>query len=241
MNQAQREPIFNVPRIVVGLIGLFVAIHLARGVLSPGSDDLLVALLAFNPARYSGPPLPMPGEPWAGPLGFVSHALLHGDLPHLLVNSGWLLAMGAPVARRMSAGMFLVFFALCAMGGALLFLLMHAGLDTAMLGASGAISGLMGAAFRLLFAAESEHDRLLLRHDPAAAPCLSLRDTLTRRQPLTAIIVWIVVNFVAAIAFGPLSGGGGIAWEAHLGGFFTGLLAFDLFDRGQRTNGSDRN
>jgi membrane associated rhomboid family serine protease len=38
---------------------------------------------------------------------------------------------------------------------------------------------------------------------------------------------------VAAFGLGAMDAPGGIAWEAHLGGFFTGLLTLDLFDRGR--------
>lgn len=238
MSQQQREAIFNVPGVVVGLVAAFVAIHLGRGLLSESADAWLINLLAFNPARYSGPPVALPGEPWAGAAGFVTHAFLHGDLTHLVINSVWLLAVGSPIARRMPALSFLAFFAMCASGGALLFMLFHAGLDMALIGASGAISGLMAAALRLVFAADDDHARMILRENPAAAPRMSIRETFTHRRPLTAIIVWIVVNFVAAIAMGPMTGGAGIAWEAHLGGFFAGLFTFDLFDRGRSDNDS---
>jgi len=234
MSQQQREPIFNVPGIVVALVATFIAIHAGLSLMDEGTQAWLLNLLAFNPARYSGPPVALPGEPWAGAAGFLTHAFLHGDLSHLAINSVWLLAVGSPIARRMPAISFLAFFAMCALGGALLFMLFHTGLDTAMVGASGAISGLMAAALRLVFAAEDDHARMVLREDPAAAPSMSIRETFTRRRPLTAIIVWIVINFVAAVAMGPMTGGAGIAWEAHLGGFFAGLFTFDLFDRGRR-------
>ena len=55
------------------------------------------------------------------------------------------------------------------------------------------------------------------------------------RASLTAIAAWVVVNLVVALAFAGHLTAGGIAWEAHLGGFLTGLLLFDLFDRGPRT------
>ncbi len=101
-----------------------------------------------------------------------------------------------------------------------------------MVGASGAISGLMGAVFRLMFAADDAATRRVLHEDAAAAPRLSLRSTLTSRRALAAILIWVGVNALAALGLGELSSAGAIAWEAHVGGFFTGLLAFELFDRG---------
>lgn len=227
-----REPMFNAPAVVVALVAVFVAIHLGRELLSQQDDNWWVLATAFIPARYGGLAEELPGFPWSLPLSFVTHALLHGDFLHLAVNSAWLLAVGTPIARRMPPLMFLAFSAVCGIGGAVMFLALHPGLAAPMVGASGAISGLMAAVFRLMFAADDAYGRQILREQPADAPRLTLRSMFTRRSPLTAIIVWVVVNFVAAVGLGSLSGAGSIAWEAHLGGFFTGLLAFQLFDRG---------
>jgi membrane associated rhomboid family serine protease len=62
------------------------------------------------------------------------------------------------------------------------------------------------------------------------AALLSLRDTLTDRRMLIGIGVWVVLNVVAGLALPSILDGVSIAWEAHLGGFFTGLLTFGLFD-----------
>ena len=67
---------------------------------------------------------------------------------HLLINSAWFLAFATPVARRIGPVRFLAFFLLCGVGGALLYLPFN---SAPMVGASGAISGLMGAAMRFLF------------------------------------------------------------------------------------------
>ena len=107
-----------------------------------------------------------------------------------------------------------------------------------MVGASGAVSGLMAAVFRLMFAADTPYDRYVLREHPIDAPRLSLVETFSRRNSAVAILVWVVINFVFAYGFGALDSPGGIAWEAHLGGFFTGLFAFALFDQG-RAHSSD--
>lgn len=233
MQTSAREPIFNLPGVIVVLFGVLVAVHLMREFLSQELDDWVLAALAFVPARFGERGSALPGAPWAGPASFVTHTLLHGDWLHLAMNSVWLMAVGSPIARRMSAPAFIGFAAVCGAGGALLFLAIHPGLAVPMVGASGAISGLMAAVFRLIFSADDDHARHLLREDPAAVPRLSLGQTFKSRQATAAIAVWIVVNMLAAFGFGALDGTSGIAWEAHLGGFLTGLLAFGLFDRGQ--------
>ena len=151
---------------------------------------------------------------------------------HLTINSAWLLAVGAPIARRMPALSFLALFGLCAAGGALLFMLLHPGVNASLVGASGAISGLMAAVFRLMYAARDGKGRQLLRERPLEAPRLGVGAMLTRRAPLTAILVWVGINVVVGVGVGVFGDGMPIAWEAHLGGFFVGLFVFELFDRG---------
>ncbi len=232
MQASQRQPIFNAPLAVVGLAVVLIAVHVGRSFVDPAVDEGLIGLFAFNPGRFLGEAALSPVPGWAPPMTFLSHALLHGDAMHLVVNTAWLMAVGSPVAWRTSLAGFLAFFALCAAGGALLFMAIHPGLDAALVGASGGISGLMGAVFRLMFAAEDPEARQILRERPMDAPRLSVRSMLMRRAPRVAIITWVVLNIGVAVALGSVGEGMPIAWEAHLGGFFVGLLVFDLFDRG---------
>ena len=113
-----------------------------------------------------------------------------------------------------------------------MFMALHAGVNASLIGASGAISGLMGAVFRLMYAAEDARGRHLLRERPIEAPRLKVVSMLTRRAPLVAIAAWVGINVVVGVAMSSFGGGIAIAWEAHLGGFFAGLLMFELFDRG---------
>ena len=229
-----REPIFNVPAVVVGLVAVFAVVHVARELLGEDDADWLVIALAFVPGRYGELGAEVPGAPWAAATSFFTHMLVHGNVSHLVINSAWLLAVGTPIARRLGVARFVGFFTLCGVAGAGLFGVVHWAEMVPMVGASGAISGLMGAVFRLLYAAHDMSGRMLLREHPEVAPCLSLVETFTDRPALTAIAVWVIVNFVFAVGLGGLVAPGGVAWEAHLGGFFAGLLAFGVFDRGPR-------
>jgi membrane associated rhomboid family serine protease len=232
MQSGQSQPVFNAPGVVVGLALVLIAVHVGRNLVSPEMDNELLNLLAFNSGRFTGGEgiAPVPG--WVLPVSFLSHALLHGDVMHLAINTAWLLAVGTPVARRTSVSGFLALFALCAAGGALLFMAWHPGLNAALVGASGGISGLMGAVFRLMFAADDPHSRYLLREYPLDAPRLTVGSMLRRPAPRTAILVWVGINIAVAVAMGSAGEGMPIAWEAHLGGFIVGLLVLDLFDKG---------
>jgi membrane associated rhomboid family serine protease len=209
------------------VLAAFAAVHLGRILLSAAADDHLVELLAFIPGRLGGSAGDFAGGPAAGATQFVTHVFVHGDVTHLLINSAWFLAFATPVARRLGAVRFLAFFLLCGVGGALLYLPFN---SAAMIGASGAVSGLMGAFLRFLFLPLGEGDGEALAGDARRAPLLGLRAALSDRRVLTAIAVWTLINVLAAWAAPYIFGERSIAWEAHLGGFFTGLFTFGLFD-----------
>jgi membrane associated rhomboid family serine protease len=224
---SQRQPIFNAPTVVVTLASAFVAVHLGRGLLTEAADERVLQLLAFLPGRIGARAAELPGGRVAEVSQFVTHIFLHGNLAHLLINSAWFLAFATPVARRIGTLRFLGLFLLCGIGGALLFLPFNA---APMVGASGAISGLMGAALRFLFLPMKDGDTDALAGD-TRPPLLSLSQALTDRRILIAVAGWTALNVLAARGAEAIFDDMSIAWEAHLGGFFTGFLTFGLFDR----------
>jgi membrane associated rhomboid family serine protease len=210
-----RQPAFNVPAVVWCLIAALAAAHAARMALGePAATDLVIRY-AFIPARYT-----VAGTLWDQAIPFVSYMALHGGWTHLVLNSVWLLAFGPIVARRFGAPLFLLFFLLAGVAGAAAFLALNWGGIEPVVGASGAISGLMVAGVRLL--------PLSFGWTPEGAdrpaPILS-------RQVLSFTLVWVLVNLVAGVLGFPLAGSGAIAWQVHLGGYFTGLVLTGPFDR----------
>lgn len=226
----QRQPIFNVPWPVLGLLSLMVAIHIGRQFLSEEDGLWWLATLAFIPARYGAVGEPLPGGDLAGLTSFVTHLFVHADITHLAINGAWLLAFGTPLAKRLGAMRFLLFTLACGIAGALLFLALHPGLLAPVIGASGAIAGLMGGVLRFLFPAIDSGEGYLLRDDPAQIPAMPLTVALRDKRVLGASAAFVALNLLAIIGLGSLTDAGAIAWEAHLGGYFFGLLAFGLFD-----------
>lgn len=216
---AARQPMFLVPWPVLVLIGTLATCYAAFALAPADLQEQLLRNYAFIPAEY-GPKGDLHGLRAALP--FVSHMFLHGSVSHLLINSVWLLAFGTPVARRFGAGLFLPFFALCGIAGAAAQLAADWGSPIAMIGASGAISGLMGAASRMMQPGESPFAV------PRGRPVPLL--PLFSRQVVTWSAVWTAVNIVAG-----LTGMGAgqethlIAWQAHLGGYFAGLVLVGPF------------
>ena len=233
---ATHEPLFNAPGVVTGLIAAFVVVHVCLWLLPPDMALMWTVMLGFSPARYTAGADALPGGAIAGATSFLTHAFVHGDWVHLALNSAWMLAFGSAVARRIGDVRFLALFVFGAVCGALAFLAVNFGGGGLVIGASGAISAMMGAAFRFIFRAMQVGGSRNVIEASAGVARLSVREVLTDRSMLGMIAIYVVTNAVFALFSGGLSSLGGIAWEAHLGGFFAGLLGFALFDR----RGGDR-
>lgn len=225
-----REPMFNAPAVVVWLLALLVLIHAGLSLLPDRQWSEAIETLALIPTRYSGYADLIAGGKIAAVTSFVTHQLVHGDLAHLGINSAWLLAFGSAVARRIGTVRFLLFAALSGIAGALTFLAFHLGENTIMVGASGALAGLMGGAFRFLFSAFDDGGADAFQGDQRTIRRMSLDELFRDRRAQLAIGFWVAINFATALAAPLITSAGGIAWEAHLGGFAFGLLLFDWFD-----------
>lgn len=221
---------FNAPGVVVASLGLLVVIHVALAALSERQWGYWIEALALIPSRYTGLADALPGGNLAGVTSLVTHQLVHGDIAHLGLNSAWLLAFGSAVASRIGSGRFLLFALLSGLAGAIAFLATHWGENTIMVGASGALAGLMGGAFRFLFSAFDDGGADAFRGDQRRIRRMSLTELMRDSRARLAIGFWIAINFVTALLAPWLTSAGGIAWEAHLGGFLFGLLAFAMFD-----------
>jgi membrane associated rhomboid family serine protease len=234
--QLIRERPFNVPAIILvvgGIIGLIHAVFVL--LLTQRESTAALFVLAFIPARYNLTVLA--NVPWIVGWGpavwtFVTYALLHADLNHLFFNLVWLLAFGTPIARRFGALRFLAFFAATAAAGAAVHLVLHFGEIAPLVGASAAISGAMAATMRFAFQRRGPLG-LLGSRDPEAfrVPAALLGTMLRDTRVLAFLLVWFGLNFLFGMGTLPMPGvEQNVAWEAHVGGFLAGLLAFAAFD-----------
>lgn len=230
------QPAFNLPSVVVWLAGIMIGIYLLQAfILSTAWNNWIIVYFAFWPIRYSAEyfatglaPGGLAVDIWTP----VTYAFLHGGTTHLLFNMLWMAIFGSAVARRFGVARFLLLSAVCAVGGAVAHLLTHPGEQAPMIGASAAISGHMAAALRFVFQASGPLG-IIRRSDRAAymVPAESLAVALTNRTVVAFMAVWFGVNFIFGIGSTALPGGGAsIAWQAHIGGFLTGLILFPLLD-----------
>nr|WP_303695331.1 rhomboid family intramembrane serine protease [Brevundimonas subvibrioides] len=191
-----RERIFNAPLLAVLLAASMPALY----VLQERSRDNWLGL-AFAPIDL--------GEGRYG--GLFTSMLVHGGWVHALMNAVAALTFGAPVARLFrgpaGAGVFLALYICAGIFATLGYGLVHLGSPDPLVGASGAVFGLIGAATRLL----GGGGRVL---------------PLTSRSVITTSIAWMGINAVVGlIGFAPGAEGARIAWEAHAFGFLFGILA----------------
>ena len=136
------------------------------------------------------------------------------------------MVFGTAVAYRFGASkrsqrQFHVFFLICCVAGALVHVVIYPSSYQPLVGASAGISGLMAAALRILFI-------------PPGASWRGRRPLArTTSQPILILAgLFVATNVLfGATAFGASVSGALIAWQAHLGGFFTGLFLIGLFAR----------
>ena len=232
--EAPREPILTLPGALTAYIALLAVIHLVRMLLPVDIDDLVIEMFGFIPKRYDSTLLDVtfPGGSGAKVWTFVTYSLLHANLSHIGFNVLWLLPFGSALARRFGAIRFFVFMAVTAVAGALAHLVTHEHAVAPMIGASASVSGTMAAAIRFAFVRGSFLSFSRGDADAAArVPALSLTRALRDGRVLAFLAVWFGVNIIFGI--GSISigtEGGSVAWQAHIGGFFAGLLLFSLFD-----------
>lgn len=218
-----REPMFNLPGVVMALIALCVGLHLVRAYLLTDAQDFWIILrFAFIPLRYSGD-YALDAYAFIAP---VSYSVLHGGLAHLVVNMIWLAAFGSPLANRIGTARFLMFWIATSLAAVGFHYVLHPQDASPLVGASGAISGMMGAAARFGFRIDRSHGEAAF-----AGPVLSIPAVFGTRAAVTFLAVWMAVNLLMGFGFGAPEDAGQIAWEAHIGGFLAGFLAVRLFDR----------
>lgn len=228
---SEREPIFNIPPMVMALLAIMLAVMGCRLVLSEPMDEVFVLALALIPARLAGYAAELPGGTPAIVTQFVSHMFVHADAMHLVFNGSALLAFASALEKRIGAIRLLLFFLICGLAGAVAFVAFNFGVLAPMIGASGAVSGLMGGVMRFFFSAMDRPGGLRrLNSAPKTVPLKSLSAALrdSRLQIVTAS--FLVMNLAAWIGFGDFNANNAIAWEAHVGGYIAGFLLFGLFD-----------
>ena len=203
INQTRNFPFINVMLIVANVV-----VFLYQITLSPHAAKAFVLANATIPARL---PAFLAGHAPASVALFplFSSMFLHGGLMHLLGNMLFLYIFGDNVEDAFSHIGYLVFYLMCGIGSGLIHVMFNWGSGVPALGASGAISGVMGA-YAVMFPSH----RILTFF-------------FIFLIPVPAILIlgyWFVLQFVAGIGGLGMATAGGVAWWAHIGGFLMGAV-----------------
>ncbi len=213
------EPLVNLAPAIVFFLVLMGTIHLVRSlILPPGLDRLVLYWFAFIPEIASYGLFGLLHQLWAA----VTYSLLHGSWPHFFMNGVWLAIFGSPLALRMGTWPFVLFWIATAFSAAAFHFAIDPFSPSILVGASGAISGMMGAATRLGFRV----DRHRAQRAFAGRP-MTLDEVMRSRAVVAFIVIWLVLNLITGL-FLPM-GGTAIAWQAHIGGFVAGFFLLPLF------------
>ena len=151
----------------------------------------------------------------------VTSMFMHGGWAHLLGNMLFLWVFGDNIENRIGHIRYLIFYLVCGIIASLSHVFVS-GSDSLIpsLGASGAISGVLGG-YLLLF--PSRRVRVIMGRGITTVPAF------------VALGIWIVFQVISQLGMlGGDQGGGGVAYAAHIGGFIAGLALIKLFDIGVR-------
>ncbi len=219
-----RQPFLNAPASVLWLIAVFIAVYAAQA-LSPPDVAGRIAAYALDPADYAarivvpglGTVTPSLAERIAPPF---SHIFMNVNLFGLGFTCVWLLAFGSPVARRFGAVPFFAFFLLCGLGGAAIFVALCWGQDIRIVGASGALSGLVAASSRFMQFGAVPGDEEPEPFAPLDAP-----------RVFAFGAVWIVASLaLGGLGIGQLGAQQTFIWQPLVGGYLAGLILSGPFE-----------
>ena len=152
----------------------------------------------------------------------VTSMFLHGSWMHLLGNMWFLWLFGNNVEDSMTRPRFVVFYLLSGLAAAAAQVALSPASPIPMVGASGAISGVMGA--------------YLILYPRVRVFCivpLGFFLTSIALPAWTMLLYWFLIQFVSGVVGGDAEGGGGVAFGAHVGGFVAGVVLVKLFARSE--------
>jgi rhomboid family protein len=198
-----------------GLIAANCAVFLFEISLSPRELDLLLSSFALIPALYSqAAAYGGDASTLSDYLPFGTYMFLHGGWLHLILNMWTLWLFGPPIEDRLGHTRYLVFYTACGMAAAVTHVVFNPASTMPVLGASGAIAGVLGCYMRLFPFA-----RLVVLIPVLFFP-------LFFEVPAFVFVgLWFLMQVIqgAGTLLMP-SASGGIAWWAHVGGFVAGLV-----------------
>jgi len=205
-------PSRTTPGVTITLIALNVIVYLFQLLLTPPGRDSFLYAFGLVPAYFSV-------------IAVFTSMFVHGGLAHLGGNMLFLWIFGDNVEDRMGHGRFLFFYVICGVVAAIAQTALSPNSLIPMVGASGAIAGVMGA-YLVLY----PHSRILM--------LFPFPPILFELPALFFLALWFVMQFLNGINQLPLfeknAISGGVAFWAHVIGFVTGVILIGFMKRRER-------
>jgi membrane associated rhomboid family serine protease len=215
------NPTSTRPYVTVTFIVACALIFLWQSSASPvAAQNILYAFGVIPAVLLGGVDLPPALQIVPPSVSVLTSMFLHGGWFHLIGNMLYLWVFGNNVEDAMGHGKFIAFYVICGTAAALAQALPEPASTVPMVGASGAISGVLGA-YMLLY----PHARVLL-----GLPLGFFIFQLGRFPAVWVLAAWFGLQ-LAMHAFAPPieAGGSGVAFRAHIGGFLAGMLLIPIF------------
>lgn len=227
-----REPMFNLPTVIVAFVLLTVGIFLGRTYYL-GQEGGVSFLLTFSfmPMRYSflATGVAFPGGWGAAVWSPFTYMLLSASPQNLIFDTLWLMAFGTAVARRFGAVRFIGFSLTSAVIGAGLFYLLSRSPDAVLIGPTFVVAALLGAAIRFIYGAGFS-GMMGMGGEAWKAPALGLIEMWSNVRVLQLFGFIFLANTLFALLYAS-SGLDGRALLHNALGYVVGVLLFSLFDR----------
>lgn len=205
------------PYVTVAIIAACVAIFLYQQMAGTEGRKLVYALGTI-PSVLLGDKTLAPDLRMVPPeLTLITSIFLHGGWLHLFFNMLFLWVFGDNVEDALGHWKFLLFFLLSGIAGDLAHTYASPQSTVPLIGASGAISGILGA--------------YLVLHPRASVLVLFMNFIPMRLPAFLVLLSWIGFQFISLAASGARPDAGGTAWWAHIGGFATGIILILPFRR----------
>lgn len=192
---------FSLSPTVIRLLVVLIVLQAIRAILPPEFDFYLLFFLGFD--LFRGGDLNLI---WI--YGAMTSVFVHGGWLHLVSNATWIVVLSPQIYPHLQRKRFVAFFVATGTIGALTHALLNWGESQILVGASGAVFGLLGAGAYVMIRGRDGYSKATVKD----------------------IAQYILVMMVVNIGYAVLSDGN-VSWEAHAGGFFAGLVLFPFMRR----------
>ena len=195
------NPRVLVPYVTYGILGLNILVFIGQILLSISDPDLGTAIVytfGFVPAKFSI-------------ITIITSMFIHGGLAHIIGNMWFLWLFGDNVESVLGHLKYFLFYMVCGIGAALGQFLISTSSQVPMVGASGAIAGILGA-YMIQFPKARVHVLVILIFITTIA------------VPAQIVLgLWFLMQLTGGLGTLGMDTTGGVAWFAHVGGFISGV------------------